>query len=146
MANARVEVEKEVTKLIGNAGWELCFQWCEYIFDNGNSEKGYRFIWKKPDGCLQAARGQARIPSVGVAMELISKAILEGWGNEKDKEEEDLAETYILIQIAKIIGEKDDVDFEYIKKCLIEKLNIKVSDEKIRKIIGIHNKATKKYN
>lgn len=47
----------------GQGDWRLCFRWCEYHYDNSESEKGYRFIWRRPDGSLQAARGQARIPS-----------------------------------------------------------------------------------
>lgn len=29
---------------------------CEYFYENENSEKGYRFIWKKPNENLQPAR------------------------------------------------------------------------------------------
>jgi len=35
---------------------------------------GYRFIWRKPDGTLQAARGQARIPSAAEMFQLIQMA------------------------------------------------------------------------
>lgn len=61
--------------------WELCFQWCLYVYDDGGSENGYRFIWRRPDGSLQPARGQARIPSIPKAEELLEKARAAGWGN-----------------------------------------------------------------
>lgn len=80
MAGANVKIINEVSKSIGNDGWKLCFQWCEYVYEDGGLEKGYRFIWRRPDGSLQAARGQARIPSAGIALELMSKAMNDGWG------------------------------------------------------------------
>jgi len=61
--------------------WELCFQWCLYVYDDGTNEHGYRFIWRRPDGNLQPARGQARIPSVKKAIELMEIAKKEGWGD-----------------------------------------------------------------
>lgn len=81
----RVFVLKEVKKRIGGEGWELCFQYGRYIYQDGSQEEGYRFIWRRPDGSLQAARGQARIPTVNDAMELINNAIREGWGNLEGK-------------------------------------------------------------
>lgn len=81
MAQARVIILHEVKKAIGSDGWELCFQWVRYVYDDGNLETGYRFIWRRPDGSLQGARGQARIPSIDIAQELIQRAIDEGWGN-----------------------------------------------------------------
>lgn len=62
-------------------GWELHFQYCDYKHDDGSQLSGYRFIWKRPDGTLQLARGQARIPSIDIALELIAEAMSEGWGN-----------------------------------------------------------------
>lgn len=61
--------------------WNLCFQYVRYEYGDGNEENGYRFIWKRPDGTLQAARGQARIPSIADINFLVGKAIKEGWGN-----------------------------------------------------------------
>jgi hypothetical protein len=66
--------------------WSLWFQWCLYVYDEeGHTpQHGYRFIWKRPQsegGSLQAARGQARIPSLTIAKALIAKAEKEGWGN-----------------------------------------------------------------
>jgi hypothetical protein len=76
---ARVHVLKETTN--DAAGdWQLWFQWCRYELDDG-TQYGYRFIWRKPDGALQAARGQARIPSTEVGKALMDTAIAEGWGN-----------------------------------------------------------------
>ena len=40
--------------------WEI---WC-----------GFRFIWKTPEGKLQAARGQARIPDIDAIHELTEQA------------------------------------------------------------------------
>ena len=62
-----------------NNQWRLCFQWCEFNYDNGEMERGYRFIWRRPDGTLQPARGQARIPSAEDLFALIQMASSEGW-------------------------------------------------------------------
>ena len=71
-------IEKEVS--LGNDGeYKLCFHFGKYEYDNGTSEEGYRFIWRRDDGSLQAARGQTRIPSIADMLELLSKAIREGW-------------------------------------------------------------------
>jgi len=61
--------------------WTLAFQWCLYVYDDGTSENGYRFIWRRPGGNLQAARGQARIPSIQHAEALMQVAKDEGWGD-----------------------------------------------------------------
>jgi hypothetical protein len=76
---ARVQVIAEVVEG-SETSWRLCFQWCRYIYDDGTMQEGYRFIWRRPDGSLQAARGQARIPSVKVARELMRHAEAAGWG------------------------------------------------------------------
>lgn len=73
----RCEVENE---------WVLCFQYCEYFYDDNTSETGYRFIWRKPNGALQPARGQARIPKMSDLLYLVSKAMKQGWGNLEEKE------------------------------------------------------------
>lgn len=81
---ARVQVIRETTD--GPEGESrLCLQWCRYIYDNGNLEEGYRFIWRRPDDSLQAARGQARIPSLKAARKLMDKAVSEGWGKKECK-------------------------------------------------------------
>ncbi|MGA2481194.1 MAG: hypothetical protein ABSG63_20825 [Spirochaetia bacterium] len=82
---ARVQVFNETTlEPADEDEWTLWFQWCRYIYDNGKMESGYRFIWKRPEsegGSLQAARGQARIPSIAVIQRLVEKAKKEGWGD-----------------------------------------------------------------
>ena len=76
---ARVHILKETTN--DPAGdWQLWFQWCRYELDDG-IQFGYRFIWRRPDGALQAARGQARIPNIEAGKLLMDKAVAEGWGN-----------------------------------------------------------------
>jgi hypothetical protein len=64
-----------------DGGWKLCFQRCRYMYSNGESEDGYRFIWRRPDGSLQGARGQARIPSLKDARLLMAEAEKAGWGH-----------------------------------------------------------------
>ena len=77
---ARVQVIHEA--IDGDEGdWRLAFQWTLYVYDDGRSEHGYRYIWRRLDGSLQPARGQARIPSMEVMERLIKKAKAEGWGN-----------------------------------------------------------------
>ena len=77
---ARVQVLKSVFE--GQEGnWCLCFQWCRYVYDEGEPQKGYRFIWRRPDGSLQAARGQARLPSIAQAQRLMARAAADGWGS-----------------------------------------------------------------
>jgi hypothetical protein len=77
---ARVHILKE-TRLYPAGHWQLCFQWCRYDLDEDGTQFGYRFIWRRPDGDLQAARGQARIPSIAQARALMDKAVAEGWGD-----------------------------------------------------------------
>ena len=61
--------------------WVLCLQWGRYIYDDGNMEHGYRFIWRRGDDSLQPARGQARIISLEDAENLIRVARNQGWGD-----------------------------------------------------------------
>lgn len=75
---ARVRIIEQVTGDAPN-DWQLYFQWCEYFYDDGSSENGYRFIWRRPDGSLQAARGQARIPDINSINELMELARVAGW-------------------------------------------------------------------
>ncbi|MDF9800561.1 hypothetical protein OKW21_005824 [Catalinimonas alkaloidigena] len=75
---AYFKIQHEV--LTGNEGeWRLCFQWGTYTYEDSSSEKGYRFIWRRPDGSLQPARGQARIPSANDIFHLFHLATKEGW-------------------------------------------------------------------
>lgn len=78
---ARVDVVREVRR--GNAGeWQLCFHWCRYRFDGDEIMYGFRFVWRRPeDGSIQAARGQARIPNLNQARELMEQATRAGWGD-----------------------------------------------------------------
>lgn len=76
---ARVYVLKEARSRPAGE-WQLCFQWCRYDLDDG-IRYGYRFIWRTPEGNLQATRGQARIPSLEDAKFLMDKAGEEGWGD-----------------------------------------------------------------
>ncbi len=75
---ARVSVNHDVHITYGNK-WRLCFQDCVYHYDNGSIEEGFRFIWRKPNGNLQAARGQARIPSKQELETLLNMASKDGW-------------------------------------------------------------------
>ncbi len=80
-----IEVLKEVRSSDNSDCWVLCFQYCKYHYNDGNNDEcGYRFIWRKPDGSLHPARGQARIPNMADLMSLVSKAMAEGWGNIND--------------------------------------------------------------
>ena len=79
--SATVKILHEVSESFSNNEWKLCFQYCEYQYSNDVKEFGYRFIWRRPDGTLQAARGQAMIPSLACAMRLMAQALTEGWGN-----------------------------------------------------------------
>ncbi|EPN6726291.1 MULTISPECIES: hypothetical protein [Pseudomonas] len=76
---ARVTIIENVEKKF-ESGWTLCFQWCHYNYSDGSQQRGYRFIWKRKDGTLQAARGQARLPNMELIMELVEKAKKAGWG------------------------------------------------------------------
>ncbi|MBN2468540.1 MAG: hypothetical protein JXD19_10355 [Deltaproteobacteria bacterium] len=78
---ARVQVIKETCTDYAKDQWNLYFQWCKYMYDDGTDENGYRFIWRRPDGSLQPARGQARIPSVEAIEKLVAAAKKKGWGN-----------------------------------------------------------------
>lgn len=85
MAQARVVVLNEA-KIENENGAQLCFQYCRYEYgdENHSEENGYRFIWRRSDGSMQAARGQARIPSIADIQYLTGKAIAEGWGHHDD--------------------------------------------------------------
>lgn len=81
MAQGRVVILNEASKGAKGA-WNLCFQYCRYEYGDGTKEEnGYRFIWRRPNGNLQGARGQARIPSLADIHELMAEALREGWGH-----------------------------------------------------------------
>lgn len=79
MAN-RVVVLEEAT-IDPPGGWQLCLQWARYNYEDGSMEEGYRFIHRRPDRSQQAARGQARIPNLDKARELMAIAVAKGWGD-----------------------------------------------------------------
>lgn len=81
MAAASVEIHDEVSVPSGGgSGWRLCFQRVTYHYHDGDPDQdGYRFIWRRPNGNLQAARGQARIPSASKLKQLIRAASTQGW-------------------------------------------------------------------
>jgi hypothetical protein len=85
--NGRIQVLQDSNGILNEVsterpgGWKLCFQRVRYIYDDGTIQEGYRFIWRRPDNSLQAARGQARIPSLKVASSLIAEAEKAGWGH-----------------------------------------------------------------
>lgn len=84
MARVHVINETTIDTEAAPSDWTLWFQWCRYLYDGGDMEHGYRFIWKRPQadgGSLQAARGQARIPSIRVLDKLVAKAKALGWGD-----------------------------------------------------------------
>lgn len=77
---ANVEVLREVRDCQAEEGdWCLCFQWCNYHFSDGSNALGYRFIWRREDGSLQAAMGQARIPDAACLFRLLLQAMQAGW-------------------------------------------------------------------
>ena len=75
---ARVQIKNEIPKN-RIEDWQLCFQKCIYNYDDGTNEEGFRFIWRRPTGSLQAARGQACIPSKSDADYLLKQATEERW-------------------------------------------------------------------
>ncbi|MFC0423410.1 hypothetical protein, partial [Lactiplantibacillus plajomi] len=75
---ANVVIKDEVAHMY-DSKWSLTFQRVIYMYSDGTSESGFRFIWRRPDGHLQAARGQARIPSRSILEELTQAAELKGW-------------------------------------------------------------------
>ena len=84
---SRVQIVKEVR--LEESESTLCFQWCRYIYDDGELDYGYRFIWRR-DGKLMPHRGQARIPSMRALEHLIAQAKRAGWGDHKEGEYEAL--------------------------------------------------------
>lgn len=81
---AYVKIHKEVPNGEHLGCWTLCFQKVTYHYDGGSTQEGFRFIWRRPDGSLQAARGQARIESYEQMQYLIDMAKTEGFFNEAD--------------------------------------------------------------
>jgi hypothetical protein len=96
VARANIEVIHQVISDPNPSGWRLCFQWARYNYDNGSpSQMGYRFIYRRPDGSLQAALGQARIPSAAAMFQLIQMATAAGWFVTCEAERTDQVDTVI---------------------------------------------------
>src|ERR1700688_2683620 len=79
---ALYKILREV-RLFEPGDWQLCFQFGTYEYDPGQdtattSEDGYRFIWRRPNGQLQGARGQARLMPEWITI-LLGRAAEEGW-------------------------------------------------------------------
>jgi hypothetical protein len=88
---ARIDIVREIRPQHPGE-WGLCFQWGRYRFDDDRVEYGYRFVWRRDDGTLCAARGQARIPSIKEAKALMDAATLDGWGDRDGNLMENAAE------------------------------------------------------
>jgi hypothetical protein len=89
---SNVEVLHDTYDAISSPGeWQLCYQWCHWHYWKTPTGTpigdawGYRFIWRHPNGRLQAARGQARLPSSRAIMALMAQAHQEGWGELTDQ-------------------------------------------------------------
>lgn len=79
---AYFQILREV-RLFEPGNWQLCFQFGTYEYDPDQktavpSEDGYRFIWRRPGGQLQGARGQARLMPEWITI-LLGMAAHEGW-------------------------------------------------------------------
>src|SRR3954467_15228807 len=75
-------------------GWVLCFQWCTFNFASSEPLDGYRFIWRKPNGKLYPALGQARLPSAQNIMDLLRLASEAGWLGSVEADGKPLILTY----------------------------------------------------
>ena len=76
---AYVNIHRQDPENAKSGEWTLCFQKVTYHYDDGSTQDGFRFIWRRPDGSLQAARGQARIETYEQMMALINLANEEGF-------------------------------------------------------------------
>ena len=79
---AYVKIHRQVPENVNTGEWTLCFQKVTYHYDDGSTQDGFRFIWRRPDGSLQAARGQARIETYEQMMGLIEQAKQAGFFDE----------------------------------------------------------------
>jgi hypothetical protein len=77
----RVKIFEEIRDHARSGEWCLSFQRVRYLYDTGESEDGFRFIWRRDDDSQQAARGQARIPDLESALRLIHRAVERNWGS-----------------------------------------------------------------
>lgn len=79
---ALVKIHKQVPENANSGEWTLCFHKVTYHYEDGSMQDGFRFIWRRPDGSLQAARGQACIETYEQMMALINQAKEEGFFEE----------------------------------------------------------------
>lgn len=77
MTFARVTVVKEVTQPMGDH--TLCFQKVVYCYNDGETEEGFRFIYRDKNGALKAQRGQANLHSFNMIRHMLSNAE-KAWG------------------------------------------------------------------
>jgi len=78
---ARVIVINEAQLNPEDDGSRLCFQYCQWKYEDGTSENGYRFIWRDPEAKLKPARGQAIISHISSINRLVNAAMRTGWGD-----------------------------------------------------------------
>ena len=73
----RIVIIEEVSETLSTNGEkdDICFQYCEYQYDDGGSDFYYRFIRRGPDGKYKAQRGQCGIPDLNIALRLVIKMI-----------------------------------------------------------------------
>ena len=84
---AYIQIHRQVPENTNSGEWTLCFQKVTYHYDDGSTQDdGFRFIWRRPDGSLQAARGQARIESYEQMMVLINQAKEDGFFEETKRQ------------------------------------------------------------
>ena len=76
---AYVKIHRQVPENVKPGEWTLCFQEVTYHYDDLSTQDGFRFIWRRPNGTLQAARGQERIESYGQMQSLIEMAKKDGF-------------------------------------------------------------------
>jgi hypothetical protein len=71
----RIVIIDEVAETLTTNGEkdDICFQYCEYQYDDGGSDFYYRFIRKGPDGKYKAQRGQCGIPDLSITLRLVIK-------------------------------------------------------------------------
>ena len=79
---AHFRIHREV-RIFDPGSWQLCFQFGTYEYDpdqdkSDSTEEGYRFIWRRRNGNLQGARGQARLMPDWITI-LLGKAADAGW-------------------------------------------------------------------
>ena len=94
----------EVQKVGDSKEWRLCFHYGTYHYDKGDSEKGFRFIWKE-DGKLKPQRGQARIPSLKDLFDMLALASKDGWFDNKDMKNDIKCKSHPYNMIIKLLSE-----------------------------------------